>query len=164
MKAALGGLAATVAGILAIAVLAVGPPPTMGGPPSATAIAEIPPSLIPGRSAPARPADAPPDIDNAWDSIYTAALLCADGVTYGIGSSPPSGGRVAAVQGATVPGDARTVLVAALSVLSTPTSGAARPRIRAWTCSGLVHWAYAQAGIVLPRTTYQQVTYGIPVP
>jgi peptidoglycan DL-endopeptidase CwlO len=31
-------------------------------------------------------------------------------------------------------------------------------------CSGLVQWSYAQAGIHLDRTTYQQITEGIPVP
>lgn len=31
-------------------------------------------------------------------------------------------------------------------------------------CSGLVQWAYAQAGIHLDRTTYQQINDGIPVP
>ncbi|MCV7032246.1 C40 family peptidase [Mycobacterium sherrisii] len=31
-------------------------------------------------------------------------------------------------------------------------------------CSGLVQWAYAQAGIHLDRTTYQQINDGLPVP
>ncbi|WP_406813365.1 C40 family peptidase [Mycobacterium sp. M23085] len=31
-------------------------------------------------------------------------------------------------------------------------------------CSGLVQWSYAQAGIHLNRTTYQQINDGIPVP
>ena len=31
-------------------------------------------------------------------------------------------------------------------------------------CSGLVKWSYAQAGIHLDRTTYQQIHDGIPVP
>lgn len=31
-------------------------------------------------------------------------------------------------------------------------------------CSGLVQWAYAQAGVHLDRTTYQQINEGIPVP
>ncbi len=31
-------------------------------------------------------------------------------------------------------------------------------------CSGLVQWAYGQAGIHLDRTTYQQIHDGIPVP
>lgn len=31
-------------------------------------------------------------------------------------------------------------------------------------CSGLTQWAYAQAGVHLERTTYQQIHAGIPVP
>lgn len=31
-------------------------------------------------------------------------------------------------------------------------------------CSGLVQWSYAQAGVHLGRTTYQQINDGIPVP
>ncbi len=31
-------------------------------------------------------------------------------------------------------------------------------------CSGLVKWAYAQAGVGLHRTTYEQINDGIPVP
>lgn len=31
-------------------------------------------------------------------------------------------------------------------------------------CSGLVKWAYAQAGVPLPRTTYEQITGGVAVP
>ncbi|ORV02354.1 hypothetical protein AWB93_05925 [Mycobacterium bohemicum] len=31
-------------------------------------------------------------------------------------------------------------------------------------CSGLVQWSYAQAGVRLDRTTYQQINDGIPVP
>ena len=30
-------------------------------------------------------------------------------------------------------------------------------------CSGLVLWAYARAGVHLPRTTYQQIDQGVPV-
>lgn len=31
-------------------------------------------------------------------------------------------------------------------------------------CSGLVQWAYGQAGVHLDRTTYQQINDGVPVP
>ncbi|WP_273735426.1 C40 family peptidase [Mycolicibacterium septicum] len=39
--------------------------------------------------------------------------------------------------------------------------GAAGPK--AFDCSGLVQWAYRQAGVSLDRTTYQMVNAGIPV-
>jgi peptidoglycan DL-endopeptidase CwlO len=52
---------------------------------------------------------------------------------------------------------------AALSRLGRPyVWGATGPE--QFDCSGLVQWAYAQAGIHLDRTTYQQINDGIPVP
>ncbi|MDI3313221.1 MAG: C40 family peptidase [Mycobacterium sp.] len=51
---------------------------------------------------------------------------------------------------------------AALSRLGRPYAwGAAGPD--RFDCSGLVQWCYAQAGIHLDRTTYQQIHDGIPV-
>jgi cell wall-associated NlpC family hydrolase len=34
----------------------------------------------------------------------------------------------------------------------------------AWDCSGLVQWAFRQAGVNLPRTTWEQAKVGMPVP
>lgn len=52
---------------------------------------------------------------------------------------------------------------AALSRLGCPyVWGAAGPR--QFDCSGLVRWAYAQAGVDLHRTTYEQINDGVPVP
>lgn len=52
---------------------------------------------------------------------------------------------------------------AALSRLGRPyVWGATGPN--QFDCSGLVQWSYAQAGIHLGRTTYQQINDGIPVP
>lgn len=52
---------------------------------------------------------------------------------------------------------------AALSRLGRPyVWGATGPN--QFDCSGLVQWAYAQAGVHLDRTTYQQINEGIPVP
>ena len=39
--------------------------------------------------------------------------------------------------------------------------GAAGPN--AFDCSGLVQWAYKQAGVNIPRTSFQQATVGSPV-
>lgn len=33
-----------------------------------------------------------------------------------------------------------------------------------WDCSGLVQWSFHQAGVALPRTSWQQATVGAPVP
>lgn len=55
------------------------------------------------------------------------------------------------------------VVRAALSRLGCPyVWGAAGPA--RFDCSGLVKWAYAQAGIGLHRTTYDQINDGVPVP
>lgn len=64
---------------------------------------------------------------------------------------PPSGSRAAAA------------VRAALSRLGKPyVWGATGPD--QFDCSGLVQWAYAQAGLRLDRTTYEQINDGIPVP
>ncbi|SPM33822.1 hypothetical protein MRAB57_1626 [Mycobacterium rhizamassiliense] len=59
-------------------------------------------------------------------------------------------------------GRAGLAVRAALSRLGRPyVWGATGPD--QFDCSGLVQWAYAQAGIHLDRTTYQQINDGIPV-
>ncbi len=57
---------------------------------------------------------------------------------------------------------ARAAVRAALSRLGCPyVWGAQGPN--QFDCSGLVKWAYAQAGVPLERTTYDQINAGIPV-
>jgi cell wall-associated NlpC family hydrolase len=57
---------------------------------------------------------------------------------------------------------AETAVRAALSKLGRPyVWGAAGPE--RFDCSGLVKWAYGQAGTDLPRTTYDQINLGVPV-
>lgn len=59
-------------------------------------------------------------------------------------------------------GRAGVAVRAALSRLGRPyVWGATGPN--QFDCSGLVQWSYAQAGIHLGRTTYQQINDGIPV-
>jgi peptidoglycan DL-endopeptidase CwlO len=66
--------------------------------------------------------------------------------------------------GAAPPTERAAVAVrAALSRLGRPyVWGATGPN--RFDCSGLVQWSYAQAGIHLGRTTYQQINDGVPVP
>ncbi|OJZ69062.1 hypothetical protein BRW65_23890 [Mycobacterium paraffinicum] len=65
--------------------------------------------------------------------------------------------------GAGPTGRAAIAVRAALSRLGRPyVWGATGPD--QFDCSGLVQWSYAQAGIHLDRTTYQQINDGIPVP
>jgi peptidoglycan DL-endopeptidase CwlO len=60
-------------------------------------------------------------------------------------------------------GRAAIAVRAALSRLGRPyVWGATGPN--QFDCSGLVQWSYAQAGMHLGRTTYQQINDGIPVP
>jgi peptidoglycan DL-endopeptidase CwlO len=62
-----------------------------------------------------------------------------------------------------VDGRAGIAVRAALSRLGRPyVWGATGPE--QFDCSGLVQWSYAQAGLRLGRTTYQQINDGIPVP
>jgi len=73
--------------------------------------------------------------------------------------------RGSALIGRRLPPNARAALAvrAALSRLGRPyVWGATGPT--AFDCSGLVQWSYAQAGVHLDRTTYQQIHDGIPVP
>lgn len=60
-------------------------------------------------------------------------------------------------------GRAALAVRAALSRLGCPyVWGATGPN--QFDCSGLIQWSYAQAGIHLDRTTYQQIDDGAPVP
>ena len=60
-------------------------------------------------------------------------------------------------------GRAGVAVRAALSRLGRPyVWGATGPD--QFDCSGLVQWSYAQAGLHLDRTTYQQINDGIPIP
>ncbi|MGH3454434.1 MAG: C40 family peptidase, partial [Nocardioidaceae bacterium] len=132
---------------------------------------------------PDRPPGARPDVNNAWDAIYSAAsYLCArqdhlddvkaavfrynrsepyvddvmtKAVAYGLGSRSP-------VTNDLVTGSADAVVAAAMTQLGVPyVWGGEVPGV-GFDCSGLVQWAYAQAGITVPRTTQQQVLIGAP--
>lgn len=84
---------------------------------------------------------------------HSAALraLRYDPTHHRLPGSPASNGRAAAA------------VRAALSRLGRPyVWGATGPD--QFDCSGLVQWSYAQAGVHLGRTTYQQINDGIPVP
>ena len=134
-----------------------------------------------GIAAPDRPPGTTPDVHNAWDAIYSAAgYLCggrmeigdlraavlrynrsdayyrevmAKAAEYDLGSSSAGGGS-------TVAGSASEVIAAAMSQLGVPYRwGAQRPGV-GFDCSGLVQWAFSQAGVKLPRTTSHQILSG----
>jgi len=137
-----------------------------------------------GRVAPDRPPGALPDIQNAWDSIYSAAAkLCggqptmgdlhsailayndseayyqqvmATAVQYGLGASGGPPGQL-------VPGSGEAAVAAAMTQIGVPyVWGAEKPGV-GFDCSGLVQWAYAQIGVSLPRTTFAQAEVGVAV-
>lgn len=60
-------------------------------------------------------------------------------------------------------GRAAIAVRAALSRLGRPYVWGATGPDR-FDCSGLVQWSYAQAGVHLDRTTYQQLNDGVPIP
>lgn len=70
--------------------------------------------------------------------------------------------RLRGVRGTGRDARARAAVRAALSRLGRPYVWGATGPDR-FDCSGLVQWAYAQAGVRLHRTTYQQIHDGIPV-
>jgi cell wall-associated NlpC family hydrolase len=135
--------------------------------------------------APDRPPGAMPDLQNAWDAIYSAAAkLCggqpnvgdihdalfaynrseayvdavlAKAGTYGLGASGDSAG------GATVSGSGAAVVAAAMSMIGTPYVWGGSSPSTGFDCSGLVQWAYGQIGVSLPRTTFGQVSTGVAV-
>ncbi|MGH9152967.1 MAG: NlpC/P60 family protein [Acidimicrobiales bacterium] len=135
--------------------------------------------------APDRPPGASPDVNNAWDAIFAATrYLCGgrdqlDDVraalrrynrsdayvdevmtkaeAYGLDSGSP-------VTAPLVTGSADAVIAAAMTQLGVPYVWGAETPAVGFDCSGLVQWAYAQAGITVPRTTQQQVLAGVPVP
>lgn len=140
-----------------------------------------------GLLAPDRPPGATPDVHNTWDAIYSAAAyLCGGRAAVGdvraavlrynrseayyrqvmakaaeYGGASPSAGSGAG--GATVAGSASAVIAAALTQLGVPYRwGMETPGV-GFDCSGLVQWAFAQAGVELPRTTSQQILSGVPV-
>jgi cell wall-associated NlpC family hydrolase len=134
--------------------------------------------------APDRPPGALPDVNNAWDAIYSAAsYLCAGqdhlndvktavlrynrsdayvgevitkAAAYGLDSQSPVAIEL-------VTGSADAVVAAAMTQLDVPyVWGGETPGV-GFDCSGLVQWSYSQAGIAVPRTTQQQVLIGMPV-
>lgn len=81
----------------------------------------------------------------------TALRALRYGLTHHRFPGPPATGRAA------------VAVRAALSRLGRPYVWGATGPDR-FDCSGLVQWAYAQAGVQLGRTTYQQINDGLPVP
>ena len=136
--------------------------------------------------APGRPPNAQPDPQNAWDAIYTAARdLCSGQPAIGDLASAlyaynHSAAYVTAVlakaadyatataasdpgPGRTFLGDGSAVVAFALTQLGVPYVWGGDTAGVALDCSGLVQVAYRAAGVALPRTTFEQASYGTTV-
>lgn len=143
--------------------------------------------------APDRPAGAPPSVQNIWDATYaTANELCDNApmiadlnlairrhnprpldvmqillksARYGSGAVPDVDALVAAVSvGQAGDGSAGVAVVrAALQALGTPYVWGAESPADGFDCSGLVWWAYRQAGFSVARTTDGQVKTGVSI-
>jgi cell wall-associated NlpC family hydrolase len=96
---------------------------------------------------------------------YVADVLGWAGRYTGPATAGATG--TAGASGITIPGASPKAAVAirvALSYLGTPYHWGGNSPATGFDCSGLVQYAYAQAGVRLPRTTYQQWNAGPHVP
>lgn len=105
------------------------------------------------------PLGSPADMQSAADSQFLKPMTLTD-FTSQMGGQTLPGSTLNAVPAATGATGARgTILQKALAQVGTPYQwGGQAPG--GFDCSGLVQWAYAQAGIQLPRISFQQAQSG----
>ncbi|MEV6773229.1 C40 family peptidase [Nocardia sp. NPDC051030] len=116
---------------------------------------------------PATPASAQPVTIPGVGTFDVPDQIALPAGIPGVPSSIPV--QIPAIPGIEVPAPAapqsnthQQAVDAALSRIGDPyVYGAAGPN--AFDCSGLVQWSYAQAGVNLPRTSYDQINAGTPV-
>ena len=99
-------------------------------------------------------------VDDVWGIAVSYGMAPDASVGAVFTSAAPAG---LPGPGPTFPGDVAKVIAAAESQLGVAyVYGADAPGV-GLDCSGLVAYAFAQAGIALPRTTFAQVDYGVSV-
>lgn len=131
--------------------------------------------------APGRPPGAEPSAHNAWDAIHSAArLLCAgqsqmgdvaaavysynhstDYVEAVLAKANTYARAVPAPEAGIASGQA--VVAAAMRTLGIPYRRGGSDPASGLDGSGLVQWAYRQAGVELPRATADQIDAGVAV-
>jgi len=106
------------------------------------------------------------DPSPSWDQRVDSLAL-----SYGMAAGQSTGGGTASSDtpplppdGKTYAGSVATVIAAAESQLGVPYLWGGESPGKGFDCSGLVQWAYAQAGITIPRVTYSQADVGSEVP
>ena len=106
------------------------------------------------------------DAGPVWDQ-GVLALALAYGMAPGASGAPAGSGGSGSVAvpspGVTYQGQIAVVIAAAESQLGVAYRWGAESPGRGFDCSGLLQWAYGQAGVALPRTTYVQATVGVEV-
>lgn len=105
------------------------------------------------------------DADPAFDqAVLTLALAYGMGASTAPGTTPSGGTGGVPPPGPTAQGQVGAVVAAAESQLGVPYVWGGETPGRGFDCSGLMQWSYAQAGISIPRTTYEQADVGVEVP
>jgi cell wall-associated NlpC family hydrolase len=106
------------------------------------------------------------DPSPSWDQRVDALALSygmVAGQSTGVGTASSSTPPVPP-DGKSYSGNVATVIAAAESQLGIPYVWGGESPGRGFDCSGLIQWAYAQAGITIPRVTYSQADVGAEVP
>jgi len=130
-----------------VALAAPGPVPPPQAPPGPDVLAAAPPPGLPPEALPPAPDAVPPGAPPPPDGIPPGDVAPPDAAVPGAGPGAPEG--MVAVQ-------------AALTRVGAPYSwGAGGPG--AFDCSGLVMWAFQQAGISLPHSSQALAAGGTPV-
>ncbi|MEV6098886.1 C40 family peptidase [Nocardia sp. NPDC051981] len=120
--------------------------------------------LLPATPASAQPVNTPVGTIDVPDQIQLPAGI--PGLPESLPLNIPAIPGIITPWGPAAPrpqsGPRQAAVNAALSRVGDPyVYGAAGPD--AFDCSGLVQWSYAQAGVSLPRTSYEQLNTGSPV-
>ncbi|MGW4122616.1 C40 family peptidase [Nocardia sp. NPDC004711] len=120
--------------------------------------------LLPATPASAQPVNTPVGTIDVPDLIQLPAGI--PGLPESLPVNIPAIPGIITPWGPAIPGPRsgprQAAVNAALSRVGDPyVYGAAGPD--AFDCSGLVQWSYAQAGVSLPRTSYEQLNAGSPV-
>ncbi|MFD6355181.1 C40 family peptidase [Nocardia tengchongensis] len=119
--------------------------------------------LLPATPASAQPVNTPVGVIDVPDAIQLPAGIPGLPESIPVNIPPLPGVEIPGFPAPAPQHSFRQAAVdAAMSRIGDPyVYGAAGPN--AFDCSGLVQWSYAQAGVSLPRTSYDQANTGSPV-